>query len=132
MIPPPISPGLYLCDYVIVEENTRKVSLIGCFTRIRLEQFPAIPQPFSVFSTLTDGSGNARIRLALSQPNRDEIIYQREGSIHFPDKLTEVYVHFRVRECEFPEPGLYEFTLFVDNEWVAQRPVRVYRRGELP
>jgi hypothetical protein len=31
MIPPPIALGLALCDYVIVEERTKKVSLIGRF-----------------------------------------------------------------------------------------------------
>jgi hypothetical protein len=132
MIPPPLSPGLYLCDYVIVEENTRKVSLIGCFTGMGLDEFPSMPQPFSVFSTLSDGLGNGRIRLVVGQPEKDEIVYEREGTVHFPDKVTEVYLHFRVRECEFPEPGLYQFTLLVDNEWVAQRPIRVYRKGKQP
>ena len=130
MIPPPLSPGLYLCDYVIVEENTRKVSLIGSFVEIEFDEFPALADPFSVFLTLTDGLGNSLIQLVVSQPNKDEIVYKREVPVHFPHKLAEVNLHFRVPDCEFPEPGLYEFTLLVDNEWVADRPLLVYQSGE--
>jgi hypothetical protein len=130
MIPPPLSPGLYLCDYVIVEENTRKVSLIGCFIRLGLEGFPAVADPFSVFSILTNGLGKSRIRLVAGQADKDEIVYEREVEVDFPDKLAQVYLHFRISDCEFPEPGLYEFTLLVDNEWVADRPLRIYQTGE--
>jgi hypothetical protein len=81
--------------------------------------FPQSLNLFLFFLALTDGLGTGRVRLVVGQPEKDEIVYQREGRVHFPDKVTEVYLHFRVRECEFPEPGLYQFTLLVDNEWVA-------------
>jgi hypothetical protein len=130
MIPPPVSPGLYLCDYVIVEETTRKVSLIGCFIELEFDEFPALADPFSVYSTLTDGFGECHIRLVVGQPHKDEIIYEREIVVSFPDKLMELDLNFRLPDCEFPEPGLYEFTLLVDNEWVADRPLLVYETGE--
>jgi hypothetical protein len=129
MIPPPLSPGLYLSDYVIIEENTRKVSLIGCFIRLTFDEFPVIADPFSVFSILTNGLGNSHIRLVIGQAEKEEIVYEREIAVHFPDKLAQVYLQFRISDCEFPEPGLYEFTLLVDNEWVADRPLRILRGG---
>ena len=106
------------------------MSLIGCFIEIEFDGFPAFADPFSVFSTLTDGLGNVLIRLVVAQPDKNEIVYEREVAVDFPDKLTEVNLHFRVPDCEFPEPGLYEFTLLVDNEWVPDRSLLVYQTGE--
>jgi hypothetical protein len=78
MVPPPIALGLTLCDYVIVEEGTKKVSLIGTFTGIAVDHFPAVPQPFSVFSALIDGLGDATMNRRLAKrsiPERDGFIF---------------------------------------------------------
>ena len=48
--------------------------------------------------------------------------------IHFPDKLTELRVHFRVRELVVPGPGQYQFTLTIDGEFIAQRVVEANYR----
>ena len=59
MIPPPVAVSLTLCNHVMVEEGgTRRVSLIGGFSRLRVTSFPATPA-FYVFAALTDGLGNA-------------------------------------------------------------------------
>jgi hypothetical protein len=125
MVPPPVALGLILCDYVIVEERTRKVSLIGTFTVIRAASFPALAQPFSAFALLTDGQGDARITLSVSQLQTQEAVYRREMVGLFTDKLAELRVHFRVSQCPFPAPGWYQVTLLVDGDWVAQRLIRV-------
>jgi hypothetical protein len=132
MLPPPIALGLSLCDYVIVEEGTKKVSLIGTFTGIVVDHFPAVPQLFSVFSALIDGLGNATMKIAITNQETSEEIYARERQIHFPSRLTEVFIHYRIGQCRFASPGLYQATLFVDNDWVAQRQFRVYSSGTMP
>ena len=126
MVPRPVLLGLTLCDHVIVEERTRKVSLVGCFSAIRVGSFPATPPPFSGFALLTDGLGDATIQLSVSRMETQEDIYIREMPCHFPDRLTEVRVHFRIHQCVFPAPGWYQVTLLADGEWLAQRLLRVY------
>ena len=125
MVPRPVALGLTLCDYVIVEEKTKKVSLIGTFTGIRVSDFPSAPQPFSAYAMLTDGLGDASITLTVSRMDTAEEIYRREMTSRFSDKLAELRVHFRVLNCQFPSAGWYQFSLLVDGEWVAQRLVRV-------
>jgi hypothetical protein len=42
MNPPPVAVGLMLCHHVYVEEGeTKRVSLIGSFTDLRVDGFPA-------------------------------------------------------------------------------------------
>jgi hypothetical protein len=131
VIPRPVAIGLTLCDTVIVEEKTKKVSLIGSFSGIAADSFPVVAQPFSVYSLLTDGSGTATIDLVVSRLDTGEDVFSFRGQVNFPDKLAEISFHARLRKCTFPASGLYQFTLFVNKEWVAQRWIRVYMKEGL-
>src|SRR5262245_3803408 len=121
MDPRPVVLGLNLCDYVIVEERTRKVSLIGTFSGLGTAEFPALAPPFSVFAMLTDGLGSATIELIVIQMETNEQVYLHQAVLTFPDKVAEVRYHLRVRQCTFPTPGNYQFTLVLDGEWMAHR-----------
>ena len=126
MISRPVAIGLTLCDYVIVEARTGKVSLIGTFKGIAAHQFPAGPQPFCVFAVLTDAVGDATIEIVISRLDTGEAIFENRTWLKFPDKLTEVEFFARLRQCSFPVAGTYQVTLLVDGEWVAQRRLQVY------
>ena len=130
MISQPVALGLMFCDLVIVEERTKKVSLIGTFTGIGANRFPAVAQPFSVIAVLTDGQGTATIELVVSRLDTGEVVFTHSGQLDFPDKLAEVTYHIRLRQCSFPAPGQYQFTLLVDREWVCHRRMRLSLREE--
>jgi hypothetical protein len=115
---------------VIVEEGTRKVSLLGIFTSVALEEFPGAPLPFSVCATLSDGSGDVIIRLVVARLDTDEEVYSVEETVRFPNKLAEVLFYVYIQECSFPAPGFYQFTLSANGEWVAHRRLRVYQKGD--
>ena len=129
MVPKPIALALFLCDYVIVEERSKKISLIGNFTGIAADRFPTILPPFSIFAVLTDATGDATIEIGVARLDTAEELFVYRSSLHFPNKLAEVPFHVRLTQCSFPSPGLYQFTLLVDGDWIAQRRIRVHLRG---
>jgi hypothetical protein len=120
-----------LCDYILVEEGTNKVSLIGTFSGIRGVQFPLNPSPFCVFATLTGGFGDATVEHAVTNLQTNKEIYGRQATMHFPDRFTEVRAVYRQVECQFPTAGTYLFTLLVDGDWIAHRRLRVSSK-EIP
>jgi Family of unknown function (DUF6941) len=124
MVPRPNAIGLTLCDYVIIEERTKKVSLIGGFTSIRVTAFPAVV-PFCVYAALIDGLGEASVELTVTHLDTDTEVYRLVRTMQFLDRLVEARALFRLRECTFPAAGTYLFTLLIDHEWVAQRQIRV-------
>jgi hypothetical protein len=130
MVPTPIALGMNLCDYVIVEERTKKVSLIGTFTGMSGDRFPFTARPFSIHAVLTEGAGSGTIQLEVVRLDTGEVVYTHRGGIFFPDVLQEVICHVRLQQCEFPTPANYQFTLLIDGEWVAQRRLRVYQHPE--
>jgi hypothetical protein len=118
-----------LCDYVIVEKGTEKISLIGLFERFRLAQFPAQAPPFCVFATLTGAEGSGIIRLEIQDLETLERIADWEQTVHFVDRLTNVRVVFRLNDCEFPHPGFFQARLLADGEWIAQKRFEVRNRS---
>jgi len=126
MVPRPLVLGLTLCDYALVEEGTKKVSLIGAFSGIRAASFPFFRPSFCVFASLTDGEGDADVDLTVTHLESDEEVYFLQRSVRFPGRFTEVRTLFRIADCRFPAAGAYFFTLRVDREWVAHRRIQVY------
>ena len=92
--------------------------------------FPALSQPFSVYAVLTDAFGNATMEINIVSLATDEEIYSYFGALHFADKLTELRVHVRVRECKFSQAGRYQVSLLVDGEPIAQRVIDIYSKEE--
>jgi len=126
MVPRPVALGLTLCHYFLVEEGTRKVSLVGVFSKLTSDQFPYVPPTFFVHAALTDGLGNATIDLVFTRLDTDEEVGVRRRQVRFANRLGELHVVFQVANLAFPVPGAYLFTLLVDGEWVAQRRLRVF------
>jgi hypothetical protein len=126
MVPKPIALGLTLCDRVIVEEGTRHASLVGTFNHIRAPAFPHVSTPFSVYATLTGSDGDATVQLTVTSLETEEQVYAFRGSVHFPDRFSEIRVTLHVKRMQFREPGVYLFTLLVDGEWIAHRRLKVY------
>jgi hypothetical protein len=128
MVPPPVAAGLVLCRYVHFEEgDTQQATLIGCFHKLAVEAFPATTT-FYAYVALTDGVGDATIKVQVERLDTEEVLYTREAQAHFPSKLHTVQASFAIRQCTFAAAGDYQVSLLVDNEWVAHRQLKVYQR----
>jgi len=125
MVPTPVAVGLTLCDYVLIEDGTKRASLIGGLTRMEAGSFPYLAPPFFVFAALIDGLGDATVDLIATRLDKNDRVYTRRRSVRFSDRLRELHVVFRIDDCHFPAPGYYQFSLLVDGEWVAQRRFHV-------
>jgi hypothetical protein len=130
MIPTPTPIGLFLCDYVLVEEGTKKISLIGTFEEAHPASFPAVLPPFFVYAALTDGVGRGTLELVFSRLETDEDVFSYRKQISLRDQLSVLHVKLRVRNCPIPASGVYQFALLVDGMLVAQRQLRVYSKGD--
>lgn len=128
MIPLPVVLGLTICEKVIVEEGTKNVTLVSTFTKLIVDDLPTPPQKFAVYTVLTKGVGDGRMKMVVTSLETDEVIYTNEFAVRFPNRLMEVRVLFRVTSCSFPRAGKYQITLFLDDEWLAERQIQVVER----
>jgi hypothetical protein len=125
MVPIPTAFGMTLCEKVIVEEGTRRITLVNSFTKLPVSQFPSSPQALAVYAALIDGEGGGTITVVAHRPDTGDEVYTATRSIHFPDRLREMHVFLRISDMVFPIAGPYQLTLFVDGQWVAHRRLRV-------
>jgi hypothetical protein len=132
MIPRPIALGLTICEKAIVEERTRNLTLVSCFTKLIVEDFPSPPQRFALFAVLTDGLGNGKIDLVVTRVDNDREVYNLQYPVYFRNRREELRLVLRINQCSFPEPGKYQITLFVDGDWIAHRELNVVEREEQP
>jgi hypothetical protein len=105
-----------LCDYVLIEDGTKRASLIGGLTSLEAGGFPYLAPAFFVFAALIDGLGDATVQLVATRLDTNDQIYARRRPVRFSDRLRELHVIFRVADCRFPAPGYYQFSLLVDGE----------------
>jgi hypothetical protein len=132
MVPTPVAVGLTFCEKLIVEEATRNLSMVNCFSQVRATSFPHLSAPFFVVAALTNSQGTGTIELALTRLETDELIQRWQYPIQFPDRFAVVRVRFRISDCSFPAPGRYQFTLLVDGEWAAQRDMKIVQPESQP
>jgi hypothetical protein len=97
--------------------------------RFAAPHFPSYPGPFSVFATLKNGHGVGIVALEINSLVGGGQLSHSQVAVTFADRLAEVNLHVRIQQCRFPAPGLYEFSLWVDEDIVAQRVVEAYQKG---
>jgi hypothetical protein len=120
-----------ICETVIIEEQTRNLTLVNCFSRVSFRSLPTSPYPLSIYTVLADGSGDATIKVVVTLLESDEELFGIERSVRFRDRLSELKLIFRLKHLVFPEAGTYQFALFVDGEWLTQRNINVLLRENL-
>jgi hypothetical protein len=129
MTPTPVSLSMSLCDYVIVEERTGKPSLIRCFDRLVVSDFPSQPRDFSLAAELTGGRGRGRVSVDMTRPDTGESIPWTYADVYFRDPLFVVRYRTRLTDCTFPVPGGYTVSLLVDGELAGQRILQISPSG---
>ena len=59
----PFPLALLLCDSVIVDERSKKKTLVGVFNRVWAKQFPTTYSPLTIYARLTDAQGRYDFRI---------------------------------------------------------------------
>jgi hypothetical protein len=121
----PVAIGLLLCEQLIVEEGTKNVTPVNCFTRRTAEAFPWTSPPFVVLAWLTNGEGLITLEVVVEAAASLEILHQNQVTLRFASPLQQGRLSIRLQEITFPEAGSYRVLLLADGELLAQRKLTV-------
>jgi hypothetical protein len=130
MIQRPTAVGLILCQQVIVEEQTRNMTLVNSFGRLRVDAFPSPPQRFTVHAILTDGLGRITLSLVIARLDTLEAVYTRSWKTAWTNPWREIRLLMRVNSCSFPVAGPYQVSLLANDELVTQGTFNVLQQEE--
>jgi len=106
--------ALLVCDSIIVDEISKKKTLVGVFTNINSTKFPCVHQSMALYISLTNAEGNHALIIRLKQIETEALIGELQVNATFFDKTKVTDFGFNVPPIKLPDPGRYEFQLW-DN-----------------
>ena len=127
----PIVRYMLLCDdWRLDPQNNRRVTIIGLISNIHAIEdtpYPLFYREMCVFLALTEGRGQGEGKIVcVVEESGQKVFETRTRSIAFaPDPLEVVGVPFRIRDCSFPQAGLYSVQFWYNGELVEERPMRM-------
>ena len=117
----PLCHAFIVCDQVITDRKTGKKSVIGAFSRITANDFPACHPSLSLYVALSSSSGTGKVSVEFVQEKTDEALFRIHSNdlvLKGPNHVIELV--FELRSLTFPSPGIYLFRLKADEYLVIQ------------
>lgn len=114
-----------VCDQVVVDPETRQVSIIDVVRTISAAEYPARHQRLCFFFELTDGHGEVDLTVKLVEVTNtgDNPIFKVSGKVKFEDARQVICQHMSFENVIFPRSGEYRFQLLVSNERLLERRI---------
>lgn len=132
--PGPVVLAINICDMVIRDELTKKVSLIGLFSLIGSSNFPCTHPLMHVYLALTEGHGKHDMEVRLIRVEDEKLIAGVVGSVEFADPLQVAELNLIWQNILFEKPGEYSVQIFCkgDSVPIGFRKFHVVRQGAMP
>jgi hypothetical protein len=107
LLPPPVVLAINICDMVIRDELTHKVSLIGLFNIIHAFSFPCIHPLMHIYVALTGGHGRYNMEIRLVRVEDDQPVVTMAGLVEFANPLQVNELNFQWANVPFEKAGEY-------------------------
>lgn len=126
----PVVRYMILCrDWGFNSASPKLVNIYILLTNIRPTDrgYPIVMPELCVFLALTEarGTGEGQI-ICVFEETGQRIFGSRKQQCAFgDDPLTVFGVPFRIRDCRFPQDGLYSVQFWYNDEKVEERPLRL-------
>lgn len=130
--PGPVVLAINICDSVIRDEWTKKVSLIGLFSLITSPNFPCKHPSMHIYMALTGGHGNHEMEVKLVRVEDQQAVMVMRGPVEFANPLQVAEVNLRWENIILEKPGEYSVEVFCDSEPIGTRKFHVIKQGSIP
>ena len=104
--PNPSVLAINICDSIIRDEVTKKVSLIGLFSVIRAPGFPIVHPLMHVYVALTDGHGDYTMAIRF-RDDKGQDLARMEGPIKFDNPLQVIELNLAWQQLQIKQAGEY-------------------------
>jgi len=117
----PYSLAMLLCDQVIVDERSKKKTLVGLFDIIYSKSFPTKHPSLSIYTRLTDAEGQYNFRMDYVQVKTDKLLGRADmPPIDVTDRLKINELVMQFPPIDIPEQGEYEFRLWANERYISR------------
>ncbi len=111
---------ILVCDQVLQEAGTNKVTLVGIFERISSSVFPFDwVRGVAVYARLTDAQGTYDMRMELVRLEDEQAIARADFEVTVEDCMRAQEIAREFDRLGFERPGRYEFRLFANDRYLG-------------
>lgn len=123
---PPKSKAMLICDQVIVERDTNKVSVIGSFNSVFVPRTAPEIRPLRVFLQMTEGNASCHVTMEIHDLRLDRIVSELDPTpIQFDDRLEVVNLMGSWPVAVFDHDGAYDIVAFADSQEIDRVQLKV-------
>jgi hypothetical protein len=124
--PPPQVLALNVCDGLWTDPWSGKKTLIGMFSIIQSQQFPAFHPIITIHAALTNGRGKVMLKLRLVDTDEERpAIIDFEAPVEFPDPRAVMDFITGATNIVFATAGEYRVQLLANGEFLSERRIIV-------
>jgi hypothetical protein len=128
----PILLALVLCDSIIREAGTNKLSLIGTFNGVFSNTFPCTHPSLSVYLAITEGRGKVPCILRMTSLDQNQVIFELPGQIEFGGPTSVGELVFQLQSVRFETPGVYAIEFWANGDLLGSRKVSAQKLDKPP
>jgi hypothetical protein len=111
--------AMLLCDQVIVDESSKKKSLIGVFDRLNALNFPALLN-CAIYAKLADAEGRYTLRLRVVSLSDESLLGEIVFGGNVPTQLEPSEFGVQLMGIPIPAPGKYEFQMYANDVYLGR------------
>ena len=124
----PILKAMLLCDQTLVEEGTRKRSLIGIFDRVMAAQLPTTHPSMSVYVQFREIEGTFDFTLELYDLSDEKTVHKATiKNFNVQERSRDCELVFNMMALRFEHAGDYEFRIYVNDMIFGQKSFQVIK-----
>jgi hypothetical protein len=130
----PVVRHLIVCDDIQFDpQNPRRATIVNLLQAIyALDQppFPLLQRELCVLVQLTECRGKGEFWVQIVQADTGKVVRRTRTRSHDfgNDPLEVTGIPFRIRDCPFPEAGLYWVQFWYNNHMIAEEPLALRAR----
>lgn len=106
---------------MIEDKRTGKKTLIGMFSKINAQQFPATHAKMNIFISFDNAKGKYASAVRIVQEKGGKVIAETKGNIQVKSPIDVTDLNISFLNVTFPESGLYNIEFYCNEELVLQR-----------
>lgn len=123
--PTPVLIAFLVCDYVIQDSLGRKPTLVGIFSNIWVQEFPASHSSSWLYAKLIDCEGDYAIKIEFVRVATQEVLMEGHGNGTSSNRHLNVEIISQLPELSIPAAGEYEFRLWMNDKFIANVRINV-------
>jgi hypothetical protein len=119
--PLPTVLSINVCDAIIRDEVTKKVSLIGLFSIIKANSFPCIHPQMHIYIALTNGHRKYKTEVRFTRLDDNKPVAGMIGELNFQNPLQVVEMNLCWQQLAFDKPGEYAVEVLCEDTVINSR-----------